>query len=425
MELNVLQQHAYNTMKEGKSLFLNGGAGVGKSHVIGMYRDFATIKYPSGVFVTALLIGGQTVHKYSGIRTGEGTVDELLKFIMFSTKAKDNWNRVNVLFIDEISMILPDMFDKLEKIARIMKKNSLPFGGIQVICSGDFFQLPPVRKDKIESYCFEAETWNQVITETITLTEIMRQKNPVFQNLLKRARYGSINDEDADLLQSRVGVKLENESGIEPTRFYSKLDDVNLHNNKRLRMLLETEPEYKYVATHQVDYSGSLSRAELIKQIEVDAEKILPAINILAKGAQVIFKKNINEMVANGTRGVIVGFKQLDVLKPDSPMYPVVKLLNGCEHHAVPEHFEYECKDVYKLKRIQVPIKLAYATSIHSSQGSTVEYAEIDLGTSVFANGQAYVALSRVTNIDGLTLIHFNRDSIKASQKVVDMFPNK
>ena len=227
MSLNDEQQMAFDLMCSNKSIFLTGSGGVGKSftlqkyyeHAVKLYTDKCVFK-TSSTGVSAILIGGVTIHKYGGIFLGQGTVDEIIAKISYPIKQR--WIKTKVLFIDEISMIHPVLFDKLEQIARKLRRSTLPFGGIQLICSGDFFQLSPVCEDNIECYCFEADSWDKVIIHTITLTKIVRQKDLIFQKLLNDVRYGILTEENSEILKSKLDVELINEHGVEPTLFFSK-----------------------------------------------------------------------------------------------------------------------------------------------------------------------------------------------------------
>lgn len=424
MSLNEKQTHAFDLMVSGVSVFLTGAAGTGKSHVVKAYYEHAVKTYgencvakTSSTGISAILIGGRTIFSFAGIYLGEGTVQEILKKMPIS--ARENWRSVKVLFIDEISMIHPNLFDKLENLAKIMKRNMLfPFGGIQIICTGDFYQLGPISKDKIEKFCFESDTWDDVFLNTVTLTENMRQNDSVFQTLLTNMRHGSITEEDNAILESRIGVELKNDLGIEPTVLFSKNADVNYINNQRLQKLLEKNAKFEYNSVYEVKINvTSAKNSVLIEKMALLTKDLIPDNIILTEGAQVIFKKNIrNTTIANGTRGVVVDFQQVD---NKGEYYPRVMLLNGSLHLAVKEEFEYETKGEFKLIKKQVPLKLAWATSVHASQGSTIDYVKADIGHSIFAYGQCYTAISRVKSLEGLVLIDYTRSSIKAHPKVL------
>lgn len=436
MSLTPEQQEAFDLLCQRKSVFVTGPAGSGKSHILRCYYDYAVNRYgPRKVYktsstgVSAILIGGKTIHSWAGIYLGEKSAEELVARMKFQNQQK--WKRTKVLFIDEISMINPDLFDKLEKIARILRKTSLPFGGIQVVIIGDFFQLPVVKCDR---FCFEAKTWEKVITRTIKLKTIVRQTDKKFQKMLNEIRLGKISQEHSDILHSRVDAELENELGIEPTILYPKNRDVNKLNNKKLGELLTLENKFTYTASYEIAYNNTnINKNMMIKNFQRIEQTVSDQI-ILAKGAQVVFKMNIDteKGIANGSRGVVVNFmteEEYGVIAslrlPGNKRYPLVRLLNGNVHLAIPVDFEYEITEEYKIIKKQVPLKLAWASTIHSCQGATLDYVKADIGEDIFEYGQAYVVLSRVRNLEGLTLIGYDPDSIRAHPKVLERFGKK
>lgn len=418
----------YGFETDGNHRFLLGDETVThNSFTISKYYDQAVQKYGSkSVFktsstgVSAILIGGKTLHSWAGIYLGKGTVDELIRKMTFP--AKKRWKMVKVLFIDEISMIHPDLFDKLEKIARILKRVPKPFGGIQVIISGDFMQLPVVKSDK---FCFEAQTWDKVVDYTVNLNKIIRQKDVKFQKILNEIRNGDISDENIEILNSRVNVQLTNEYGIEPTVLYPKNYHVDNLNNEKLNKLLETEKKYTYTAKYVVTQNHTnMSNFEIIEKIKKIDQRTLDDM-VLCKGAQVVFKINIdvNEGIANGSRGIVVDFVKFESETTNNEVvYPIVQLLNGTKHITVPVDFIYEIDKEYKVVKTQIPLKLAWASTIHSCQGSTLDYVKVDIGDNIFECGQSYVALSRVKNLEGLTLTDFSPSSIVANPKVIEYY---
>jgi ATP-dependent DNA helicase PIF1 len=421
--MNSEQLKAFNLLTSKQNMFLTGGAGVGKSFTLEKYYDYATKRYgPRYVYKTAstgaaaVLIGGKTLHSWAGIMLGKGTVEELIQKMPFPIKKR--WKRTKVLFIDEISMITPHLFDKLEEIARILRRTSLPFGGIQVVLSGDFFQLPPV---KCDLFCFESRSWDRVVKNTYTLKTIVRQNDKKFQKLLNNIRYGELSVEDSDILHSKVDAPLINEFGIEPTILFPKNLEVNRLNNKKLKELLLTEPEFVFKSTYKVEYNNSsVPKDKIIQKFQKIEERTLDVIT-LAKGTQVVVKHNVDvELgIANGSRGIVTKFvSQIE----GGPVFPMVQLLSGIEYLAIPVDFEYEIDNEYKIIKNQVPLKLAWATTVHSCQGSTLDYIKADIGENVFSCGQAYVALSRVKNLEGLTLIEYDPDSISAHPKVLEKY---
>ena len=231
IKLNSGQQKAYDLIVEGKNVFLTGSAGTGKSVIINYYKEryslFKNIAITSTTGVSALVIGGSTLHSYLGIGLGTESVEYLTKKISKKPNLRNRWKTLDVLIIDEVSMLSPELFDKLELIARNIRKvrnvPDKPFGGIQLILTGDFLQLPVV---KCDNFVFESESWNKCVAHTIYLTEIMRQKDTEFQSVLNEIRFGIVSPKGKEMLSSRIKKELKNDKGIRPTKIYTTNDNV-------------------------------------------------------------------------------------------------------------------------------------------------------------------------------------------------------
>lgn len=253
IKLTPKQKEAWDAMVAGRNIFLTGKGGCGKSFLISLFKkkygNIKNIAITSTTGVSAIVLGGVTLHSYLGIGLGTGTFEELLDKINKNKKAKQRWQSVHTLFIDEVSMLSPTLFDKLEMIARVLRRPELiagnvqPFGGIQLILSGDFLQLPVVNGN--DEFCFEAESWNKCIDVTINLNKSMRQDgDPQFEKVLDEIRFGNITDEVKELLSSRIGIELKNDFGIKPTRIYTVNRDVDAMNEKELDRLAENNPDF-------------------------------------------------------------------------------------------------------------------------------------------------------------------------------------
>jgi len=394
-----------------------------------IYKSSKIIGITSTTGISALLIGGTTLHSFLGIGLGNLSTNALIDKISKKNYSKRKWNELEVLIIDEVSMLSPDLFDKLEEVARVVRNDNRPFGGIQLILSGDFCQLPCV---KSSSFCFEAKSWNKCIDKTLYLTENMRQKEAVFQQCLSEIRIGQISEETRTILSQCMNKPLTNEYGIKPTRFYSTKNAVDEINNSELDYFAEKDAEFyeyemkiayttetiipkpllRYMATNGQDIKTTVE--EVISSHKKNC--IAPQTLQLCIGVQVMLLCNMTAIgLANGSRGVVVSF---------SNDRPVVKFLNG---EQIPiDYYDWEIveQDKTVMTITQIPLQLAYALTIHKSQGCTLDYAEVDL-SEVFEYGQAYVALSRVKNIEGLSIIgDIDYSKIKAHPKAIEFYRN-
>jgi ATP-dependent DNA helicase PIF1 len=426
IQLTEKQKEAFDYMVNGKNIFLTGPGGSGKSEVIhffkSIYNSKMNIAITSTTGISAILIGGTTLHSYLGIGLGNGTVEEMTACIMKNTRSRERWMKLEMLIIDEVSMLSPVLFDKLEKIARNVRRNKpkrlllddgeteKPFGGIQLVLSGDLLQLPVV--GNTDSFVFDAESWKKCIDHVVELNKIMRQVDNEFQHVLNELRVGNVTDRCKKLLNSCIGVTLKNDLGIIPTRIFTtnaKVDEMNL---KKLEKLGE-ENLYQY--------DMEIYFFEFVKNRDSILEKyrkssLAPDVLQLCVGAQVMLVCNLDleNGLANGSRGVVIDFIE-DI--------PVVRFINGQER--IISHWIWEIEEDRKkqVRITQIPLRLAWAQTVHKVQGSTLDYAEIDL-SNVFTYGQAYVALSRVKSVSGLSIININYESVQAHPKALQYYKN-
>jgi ATP-dependent DNA helicase PIF1 len=428
-EINLTrdQQKAFDLMVEGKNIFLTGPGGCGKSTVINLfknkYQDKRKIAITSTTGISAILIGGCTLHSFCGIGLGTSSVEELVEKIQKNVKVKRRILEVDTLVIDEVSMLSPDLFDKIESIFSIIRSKyrqsflscengcTKPFGGVQLILSGDFLQLPVVNSDK---FCFQSEKWEMCIDNTIDLTDILRQTDTNFQTILNDIRYGQVTERAKKMLSSRIGVELKNEYGIKPTKIFTTNNDVNYINEQELNKLNEEGVEF-------YQYDMEVYLLEYVTNKEQTLEKyrkscLAPDRLELCVGCQVMLLANLETEsgIANGSRGVVVKFIE-DL--------PVVKFMNG--HERIIEHYTWKVEEAGKeLVRItQIPLKLAYAITVHKSQSLTLDCVEIDL-SNIFTFGLAYVALSRVKTLEGMKITDIDFARVEAHPEAVRYYKN-
>lgn len=400
------QQNIINLAEKGKNLFITGMAGTGKTltinYFIDKYKYSKKIGITSTTGVSALLLKGTTLHSFLGIGLGKSSVEVMYSQIFKKKFLRNRWRKLDILIIDEVSMLLPELFDKLEELARMLRESVKPFGGIQLILTGDMLQLPPVKSEK---FCFEAEKWDKCIEHTIYLRENLRQNDKFFQECLTEARLGFLSCKNEKLLKSRENAKLENEVGIIPTKILSlnmEVDEINYNQMNKLDTDL-----YEYEI--EID---NLKKPYMLEKIKKNCNMVDNLY--LCIGAQVMLLTNldIEAGFVNGSRGVVIKF--IDDI-------PVVKFMNGFEVSIDYHTIEIEENDDILCVITQIPLRVAYAVSAHKIQGQTLDCCEINL-KNFFDYGQAYVALSRVRNINCLRLKNFEKNKIKAHPKAIKFY---
>lgn len=419
--LNEDQKSLFKFMKNGFNIFLTGPGGTGKSHTVRTLFNFVDktkrirLGKTASTGVAAININGVTIHSWAGIGLGEGSTQDLIKLSTQNKKAQKRIRNVEFLFVDEVSMLKADFLDKLDIVFKYHRMNNKPFGGVKMIFSGDFLQLPPVFKggnEKEESFAFEARSWKEANIQTINLTKIVRQSNPEFSKLLNSIRLGE--DVSLDLLKDRINFTFPSDN-IVPVKLYCKNVDVDYVNTLKLKEI--QSPTKTYYAQDDGN-----------EKFKTFFDKNCPAPSILnlKEGAQVMLLKNLDFDLGlvNGAMGIVTKFLSDDVV--------VVKFAQGNEEMI--EMYEWEIKEqIFKddgkisyrkiASRKQIPLKLAWATTIHKSQGMTLDRAEIDI-SEAFAAGQAYVALSRVKDLNGLSLKPFDKSRIFVNNKCIGFYKN-
>ncbi len=424
------QKAVLNAVMDGKNIFFTGSAGVGKSFTMRVVIDDLKRKYhESTVFVTASTgiaathISGTTLHSFAGIGLGADSREQAVAKVKTNKTSRERWQMCRALVIDEISMISAGFFELLDAVGQNVRGNSRPFGGIQLVVAGDFLQLPPVEQKAEETYVFESEAWRSAIDVSIELKHVFRQKNESFVQLLQSLRLGIVSDAHDELLRSRMHAKLSNDNGILPTRLYTHRNSVERENEVQLNVL--AGKAFIFVAK---DSGEQYSKDMLAKNC------MAPATLKLKTGAQVMLLKNLNPPhLVNGSRGRVIGFERMtfanlpeDEKKRSKAVfeereYPRVRFDNGQELVLTPAAWEVERAGAVMATRAQVPLCLAWALSVHKCQGMTIDCVEVDIASS-WDPGQAYVALSRCTSLDGLSLLGYKRDKIRAHQKVLEFY---
>lgn len=420
------QIEALKALKGKENYLLTGGAGTGKTYVIKKFYDSTTknVALTATTGVAALNINGETLHRFLaiGIATRPfelpkiyGTWDKIKKSTM--PWDKNRWavmKNLEALVIDEVSMLRRDQFELIDATLSHIKNNSLPFGGVQIILTGDFFQLPPVITDEDlrrypdlkNPYCFQSDNWSYGNFQTLNLTQNYRQSSGDFLNALNEIRLGQISDTTDAMLQSRIGASLDTK--LQPVKLFSLNRQVEQENLDRLNQLTDAK-----IHSHAI-FTGKDMMVEQLKK-DCPADETLS----FCVGAQVMMLVNDPEgNYVNGTMGSVESEKPVKIKLANGKVIEIEKFTWEKTQHKVEGN---EVKTNVVATMTQYPFKLAWSASIHKSQGLTLDYVELDL-SNCFSAGQAYVGLSRVKELTGLKLLGYNRKSIKTDPRVLKFY---
>jgi ATP-dependent DNA helicase PIF1 len=456
--LNPTQREVIDALVRGENVFMTGCGGTGKSYVIGAIlenlkeltgRTVLRIQVTAMTGCAALLLGHQakTLHSWAGILLGKDSVEELVVRIKRNRRSGQRWRNTDLLVIDEVSMLTRELLEKLDAIGQAVRRNTKPFGGIQLLLSGDFHQLPPVVKDFERSrgagagasaggsssvFAFTSPRWPALVQRTIELTEIVRQSDPAFQKVLLEARSGHLSEESTALLRARVGLDWQ-ELRIKPTLLFPRRAEVDTINQANIGSLKGERHTYTtgvrwnigdaktpvYVSRPPLGFNvldESFVRAVAKTDRDASYEEVLE----LCEGAQVMLLRNMPEHgLVNGSRGIVVGF---DSVVPHTPHVEFLKQ-GSADTVRIPVGVStWDIEDNPGVARVQIPLRLAWACTIHKAQGSTLDCALIDIGRGTFESGQAYVALSRVRSLDGLYIHDFDPVAFRTNEEVLAFY---
>lgn len=449
INLSREQSIAFELFKKGENLFITGPAGTGKTKLIRDILDYSKsqnkpIQVCAMTGCAALLLNcnAKTLHSWSGIKLARGSNEKVIQSVLRNRNIMRLWKKTQILVLDEVSMLSQKIFEIINEIGKRAKNNlSIPFGGMQVIFTGDFYQLPPVgsiEEPETSAFCFESPEWFSVfpIKNHVELKTIFRQRDPVYVKILSEIRIGKLSLESREILEKYVKRTIPIEDATNnfvATKLFPLRKRTEYVNNEMFSKINEDIYEFHYHVKNNnttfINTNEPISKEiiEFGKRItEEDVEKMtdsyisnLPCGKIvsLKKGAIVMCLINLDMDlgISNGSQGIIVDF-----IEKDDDAIPVVKFYNGLVRQ-IPYHY-WQMEDTPTITIGQIPLSLSWAMTIHKMQGATISRAEIDIGSTIFEYGQIYVALSRIQSLDGLYILNFNPYKIKANPKVINFY---
>ncbi|NBV06352.1 MAG: hypothetical protein EBS06_03830 [Proteobacteria bacterium] len=416
--LSDQQKSVIQSFEAGKNILVTGGAGTGKSYLLSFLKrnyPISRLEITASTGIAALNVGGSTIHSWAGIGLANLPVEKIIENI-FSAKAIRARRRIKqarALAIDEISMISAEVFEIINRVFQAVRENNLPMGGIQIIAFGDFLQLPPITRDNQNyDFCFNSKTWKNLDFEAVVLEKAFRQSDAEFVRILNNLRFGKISAEDREVLESRIKAKDENKI-IRPTILTTHNYKVEKINELELQKIPQPEVQYK------ANYNGAPEKIEFLRRNCLAQETLR-----LKVGAQVMMIKNTYQKdgIINGSLGVIKDFSQ-------KKSFPIVEFANGKiitigSEEWLLEKFNETSKEIsVEASLNQIPLILAWAITIHKSQGLTLDKISCDL-SETFSPGQIYVALSRARSLSGVFIESINFDRLNSNDEAVKFYRN-
>ena len=400
---NMTQKDALDILKLGHNVYLTGSAGSGKTYLLNHYIDYLKknkieVAVTASTGIAATHMNGITIHSWSGLGIRDALSEDAMTELEERRYLWDRIQRTKVLIIDEVSMLHHFRLDLVDMLVRRFKRDERPFGGMQVVLCGDFFQLPPVSRqgERPAYFVYHSDAWKALDPTICYLHEQHRQTDENHVGILNEIRRNDVSESTYELLQGRFNKEPDNQA--EPTRLYTHNIDVDTINNKALGEIGEESRIFE-MSSH-----GRPPLVEILKKSCLAPENLHLKI-----GARVMFvKNNFEGGYVNGTLGKVVDF-EMDA--------PIVMTTKGERIKAVPMSWAIEEEGKVKAEISQVPLRLAWAITVHKSQGMSLDAVEVDLSKS-FERGMGYVALSRVRTLGGLKLLGLNGMALQVNDEV-------
>lgn len=412
----MTQKEALDILKMGHNVFLTGAAGSGKTYVLNEYIKYlknneVEVGVTASTGIAASHMGGMTIHSWTGLGIKDNLNQYDLEDLEEKSYLRKRLEKTKVLIVDEVSMLHYFRLDLVEQILRQLRRSSEPFGGLQVIFCGDFFQLPPVTRsgERMDNenlfyetpksnFAYHSEAWKNLDLKICYLEEQHRQLDKTYLNILNAIRSGCVSAEIRELLNSRYNQAPD--LSIEPTKLYSHNVNVDLENEKELAKIPGQMYEYDMIGR------GREALVETIKKSCLSPETLR-----LKKGARVMFVKNNFELgFVNGTLGIVTHCDSHGV---------TVRTVSDKIIDVPLASWVIEEDGKIKAEITQYPLRLAWAITVHKSQGMSLDAAEVDLSRS-FEPGMGYVALSRIRSLSGLSLLGLNETALKVNEEVLE-----
>ena len=398
------QTEALEILKGGSNVFLTGSAGSGKTFLLNKFVAYLKEKkiavgITASTGIAATHLNGRTIHSWCGLGIEE-KMNASVKKSIAKSDVKERIKKTKVLIIDEVSMLSAKRLDLINQVCQKVRKNTEPFGGLQIILSGDFFQLPPVARGKEDNrFVLDSDIWSVMNLKICYLEEQYRQEDKNFYQILNSLRSRQDLEKIKKVLSTRMNIDIKSE--ITPTKLYTHNLDVDIFNNKELAKLDGESMVY------DMRFHGLKNLTDKLKGGCLAPERLELKID-----AVVMFvKNNFKEGYVNGTLGKVVGFETEN-------NYPIIKTFKGNLIAAHSENWAVEDSGGVIASLSQLPLRLAWAITIHKSQGMSLDCAEIDL-SKTFEYGMGYVALSRVRSLSGLKLLGLNDMALKVNEKMI------
>lgn len=400
----MTQGEALAILKTGANVYLTGEPGSGKTHTI---NEFVAWLRASGIEpsvtaatgIAATHVSGMTLHSWSGIGIAESLSREDVDRIASKEHIAKRITKANVLIIEEISMLSATTFEMVDKVCREVRRSQMPFGGLVVILVGDFFQLPPISRGREVKFAYSSATWRDLNLITCYLTEQYRQDDSEFLSMLSAIRSGNVEEMHYERLITRsVGLA---ELPPDAPKLFSHNADVDRINAGELAKLKGTVKKF---------HMSSRGKDSLVEGLIRGC--LSPETLELKDGATVMFTKNSPQgRFVNGTLGVVAGWGEGDM--------PIVKTKGGLKITTEPMEWQVEEQGKVKASISQIPLRLAYAMTVHKSQGMSMDAAIMDL-SKAFEYGQGYVALSRVRRLSGVYLTGLNQRALEVHPEILE-----